>query len=163
MLERADGVRVTRSHVTSSFAYFVCVFASRVGISARCTRPPRSSTRTPRLSRLAASNVTNTMSRLTTAQIIELGDYLKPDFDPSSLTVSQLLGVFGYHNVMYPAPYTKSKLVQLFNDQIKSKATQLKKERLSRQNSQASDDGIMDGLTGRPLNESRKVRSLRMH
>lgn len=98
------------------------------------------------------------MSRLTTAQIVELGDYLKPDFDPASLTVSQLLGVFGYHNVMYPTPYTKPKLVQLFNNEIKSKASLLKKERLSRQNSQASDDGITDGLTGRPLNEGRKVR-----
>ncbi|KIP09118.1 hypothetical protein PHLGIDRAFT_12180 [Phlebiopsis gigantea 11061_1 CR5-6] len=96
------------------------------------------------------------MSRLTTAQIIEQGDYLKPDFDPASLTVSQLLGVFGFHNVMYPSPYTKPKLVQLFNDEIKARAPQLKKERLSRQNSQASDDGITDGLTGRPLNEGRK-------
>ena len=98
------------------------------------------------------------MSRLTTAQVIEQGDYLKPDFEPASLTVSQLLGVFGFHNVMYPSPYTKPKLVQLFNDEIKAKAPQLRKERLSRQNSQASDDGITDGLTGRPLNEGRKVR-----
>lgn len=99
------------------------------------------------------------MSRsLTTSQIIELGDYLKPDFDPQSLTIPQLLGIFGFHGVMYPTPHTKAKLVAVFNEQIKSRAEQYKQERLARQNSQASDEGVTDGLTGRPLNEERKVR-----
>jgi hypothetical protein len=45
------------------------------------------------------------MSRsMTAAQIIALGEYLDPDFDPSSLTVNQLLGVFGFHNIRYPTP-----------------------------------------------------------
>jgi hypothetical protein len=100
------------------------------------------------------------MSKLSTSEIIAGGDYLKPDFDPSTLTVAQLLGVFGFHNVMYPTPYTKPKLVQLFNDRIKPNVAQFKAERLSRQNSQASNDGITDGLTGRPLNEGTRVRSL---
>jgi hypothetical protein len=98
------------------------------------------------------------MSRLTSAQVISLGEYLRPDFDSSSLTVSQLLGVLGYHNVRYPTPYTKSKLVQLFNSEIKTKASQFKKERLKKENSIASDDGITDGLTGEPLNKG-KVRN----
>lgn len=97
------------------------------------------------------------MSRMTAAQVIAIGEYLQPDFDPSSLTVPQLLGVFGYHNVNYPSQYTKPKLVQLFNEEIKPKATRLKKERLKRENSQASDDGIKDGVTGRPINEGTKV------
>lgn len=98
-------------------------------------------------------------TKLSSAQIIERGEYLNADFDPSTLTVSQLLGIFGFHNVMYPTSgYTKARLVQLFNDEIKAKAAQFKKERLSRQNSQASDDGIMDGLTGLPLNGGRKVK-----
>ena len=99
------------------------------------------------------------MSRLTSAQVISLGEYLKPDFESSSLTVSQLLGVLGYHNVRYSTPYTKAKLVQLFNSEIKSKASQFKKERLKKENSIASDDGITDGLTGEPLNKG-KVRKV---
>ena len=99
------------------------------------------------------------MSRaLTSAQVIEKGDYLNPDFDPATLTISQLLGVFGFHNIGFPSPYTKGKLVQIFNDELKPNAQQYKKDRLSRQNSQASDDGITDGLTGRPINEGRRVR-----
>jgi hypothetical protein len=97
------------------------------------------------------------MSRLSSAQVISLGEYLGPDFDPNSLTVSQLLGVLGYHNVRYPTPYTKTKLVQLFNAEIKTRASKFKKERLKKENSIASDDGITDGLTGEPLNKG-KVR-----
>jgi hypothetical protein len=97
----------------------------------------------------------STMSRLTSAQVISLGEYLRPDFDSSSLTVSQLLGVLGYHNVRYPTPYTKAKLVQLFNSEIKTKASQFKKERLKKENSIPSDDGITDGLTGEPLNKGK--------
>ena len=93
------------------------------------------------------------MSRMTAAQIITLGEYLEPDFDPATLTVNQLLGVFGFHNVRYPTPYTKPKLVQLFNDEIKPKIKQYKKERVKGEKSIASDDGIKDGITGRYLNE----------
>jgi hypothetical protein len=102
------------------------------------------------------------MSRsMTAAQVIALGEYLDPDFDPSSLTVNQLLGVFGFHNIRYPSPYTKPKLVQLFNDEIKSKMKQFKKDRVKKETSLASDDGIKDGVTGRYLNEdSNKVCGL---
>ncbi|KAF9451065.1 hypothetical protein P691DRAFT_808908 [Macrolepiota fuliginosa MF-IS2] len=93
-------------------------------------------------------------SRLTSAQIIALGEYLGPDFDPTTLTVSQLLGVLGYHNIAYPTPYSKPKLVQRFEEEIKTKATKLKKERLKKANSIASDDGITDGLTGKPLGKA---------
>ncbi|KAH8099474.1 Man1-Src1p-C-terminal domain-containing protein [Cristinia sonorae] len=93
-------------------------------------------------------------TKLTTAEIVAQGKYLEPDFEPSSLTVAQLLGVFGYHNVNYPTTYTKPKLVQLFNDEIKPRGKKLQKERLSRQNSQASQDGITDGHTGKPLNDT---------
>jgi hypothetical protein len=91
------------------------------------------------------------MSKLTAAQIIGLGEYLNPGFDPTSLTVSQLLGVLGFHNIRYPTPYTKTKLVQLFNDEIKQKSSKLKKERLKHEASLASDDGITDGITGKPI------------
>jgi len=97
------------------------------------------------------------MSRMTAAQVIAIGDYLDPDFDPSTLTVPQLLGVFGYHNVTYPSQYTKPKLVQLFNEEIKPKVNKLKRERIRKENSQASDDGIKDGVTGKLINEGKKV------
>jgi len=106
---------------------------------------------------LAPHHQVYTMSRLTSAQVISLGEYLGPDFDPNSLTVSQLLGVLGYHNVKYPTPYTKNKLIQVFNAEIKSRASKFKKERLKKESSIASDDGITDGLTGEPLNKG-KVR-----
>ncbi len=99
-------------------------------------------------------NKSTVMSRsMTAAQVIAHGEYLEPDFDPSALTVNQLLGVFGFHNIKYPTPYTKPKLVQLFNDEIKPKIKQFKKERVKKENSLASDDGIKDGITGRYLNE----------
>ena len=91
------------------------------------------------------------MSRLTSAQVIALGEYLKADFEPATLTVPQLLGVFGYHNIRYPSPYTKAKLVQTFNEEIKPNASKFRREKLKKENSQASDDGIVDGITGLPL------------
>ncbi|KAH9951379.1 Man1-Src1p-C-terminal domain-containing protein [Amylocystis lapponica] len=93
------------------------------------------------------------MSRITAAQVVALGEYLDPDFDPASLTVAQLLGVFNFHNVIYPSQYTKPKLIQLFNEEIKAKSRKLKRERIKRENSQASDDGIKDGVTGKLINE----------
>ncbi|KAG5654525.1 hypothetical protein H0H81_001166 [Sphagnurus paluster] len=93
------------------------------------------------------------MSRMTAAQVIALGEYLEPSFDPASLTVSQILGILGYHNVKYPTPYSKPKLVVIFNEEIKAKATKLKKERIKKENSIASEDGIVDGATGQPLRQ----------
>jgi hypothetical protein len=93
------------------------------------------------------------MSRQTAADIVAAGLYLDPKFDASTLTVNQLMGIFGHHNIRYPTPYTKPKLVQLFKDEITAKASRLGKERLKRQNSIASDDGITDGHTGKPLGQ----------
>jgi hypothetical protein len=100
------------------------------------------------------------MSRLTTAEVISLGHYLEPDFDPASLTVSQLLGTLGYHNIKYPTPYSKSKLVQLFNEEIKTRSSKFRKERIKKENSIASEEGIKDGLTGQPLAAPRRVRAI---
>lgn len=98
------------------------------------------------------------MSRMTAAQVIAAGEYLEPDFDPASLTVNQLLGVFGYHSINFPVPYTKPPLVQLFNDEIKTNAAKLKKERARKESSIASDSGITDGVTGKPLTERVRER-----
>ncbi|KAJ3725995.1 Man1-Src1p-C-terminal domain-containing protein [Lentinula raphanica] len=98
------------------------------------------------------------MSRLTAAQIVAQGDYLEPDFEPTTLTISQLLGVLGYHNITYPTPYSKAKLVQVFNDEVKRRASKFKKERIKKENSIASDDGIKDGVTGEYLTGPPVVR-----
>jgi hypothetical protein len=93
------------------------------------------------------------MSRsLTAAQVIAQGEYLEPDFDPSTLTVSQLLGVFGFHNIRYPTPFTKPKLVQLFYNEITPKTQAFKSAKLKQEGSTASDEGIKDGVTGEYLN-----------
>ncbi|KAF9053636.1 hypothetical protein BDZ89DRAFT_1098171 [Hymenopellis radicata] len=91
------------------------------------------------------------MSKLTATQVIAQGSYLEPDFEPSSLTVSQLLGVLSHHAVKYPTPYSKPKLVQVFNDEIKANSAKLKRQRLKHESSIASDDGITDGVTGKPI------------
>ncbi len=90
-------------------------------------------------------------TRLTTTQVIEQGRYLDPDFEASSLTVSQLMGVLLHHHVKFPTPYSKPKLVQIFNEEIKSKLSPLKRQRLKQESSIASDYGITDGVTGQPL------------
>lgn len=95
------------------------------------------------------------MSPLTSIEIIKKGRYLEPDFHASSLTISQLLGVLHYHNIVCTPPPRKSKLVGLFDAEIKPKALQFKEERLKVVI--ASAEGIIDGHTGQPL----KARSVR--
>jgi hypothetical protein len=90
--------------------------------------------------------------RLTATQIIALGKYLNLEFDPTSLTVRQLLGVLGFHNIAFPSAYTKSKLVQVFNNEIKPNVKRFKKDRMRRDLSVASAEGIVDGLTGKAIN-----------
>lgn len=105
-----------------------------------------------------ASSTLATMSRsLTATQVINQGDYLDNEFDPNTLTVSQLIGVLTHHQIRYPTPYTKAKLVQSFLDEIRPRVAKFRKDRLKTENSLASDDGITDGVTGRPLNADTKV------
>ncbi|KAK0197148.1 Man1-Src1p-C-terminal domain-containing protein [Armillaria mellea] len=99
-------------------------------------------------------------TRLTTTQVIEQGRYLDPDFEASSLTVSQLMGVLLHHHVKFPTPYSKPKLVQIFNEEIKSKLSPLKRQRLKQESSIASDYGITDGVTGQPLTSGSESKSI---
>ncbi|KIJ44119.1 hypothetical protein M422DRAFT_30633 [Sphaerobolus stellatus SS14] len=98
------------------------------------------------------------MSRATSTQIIERGEYLERDFDPNSLTVPHLLSILTFHNVRYPTPHTKAKLVQTFNEEIAPRAVKYKRERLKREGSVASSHGITDGLTGESLSGDEPVR-----
>ena len=96
-------------------------------------------------------------TRLDTSQIIALGEYLLPTFDPSKLTIRQLLGVLAYHNVKYPTKYTKTTLLAVFDAEIRQKAKVLKLERMRRERREASSAGIIDGRTGRPVEYGDKV------
>lgn len=91
------------------------------------------------------------MSRPTTSQIISSGDYLQPDFDAKSLTIPHLIGIFAYHQVPYPPQHNKAKLLEIFEKEIKKNGTSLLKQRLERQETLASEDGIVDGVTGAPI------------
>jgi hypothetical protein len=73
------------------------------------------------------------MSRPTTSQIIAKGDYLQPTFDPATLTIPHLLGIFAYHNVAYPSQHNKAKLIEIFGTEIKGRGVELRKQRLERQ------------------------------
>ncbi len=137
------------------------VDAPRPGPEHQLRPPPPSRFPAPRFPSRAPTACPTVMSRMTAAQVIAQGDYLKPDFDPSSLTIPQLLGVFGFHNIKYPSQYTKAKLVQTFHEEIMPKAKKFIKERLKRENSQASEDGITDGVTGRPLKVCTRASALR--
>lgn len=87
------------------------------------------------------------------AQVIESGEYLQPGFDANTLTMPHLLSIFTFHQIQFPVPYSKSRLVETFNEQVKPRAAQLRQERLKREGSVASSRGITDGLTGRSLSD----------
>ncbi|KAI9889347.1 MAG: inner nuclear membrane protein enriched at telomere/subtelomere region [Vezdaea aestivalis] len=56
-------------------------------------------------------------------------DYLTPGFDPSSLTVARLRGIFVEHDVAYPSAAKKPQLVELFHQQIVPQAKKILKVR----------------------------------
>ncbi|KAG9127161.1 inner nuclear membrane protein enriched at telomere/subtelomere region [Ceratobasidium sp. 392] len=91
------------------------------------------------------------MSRLSASEIIDRGDYLQPDFEPSTLTIPHLLSVLTYHGIKYPSPHTKGKLVDVFNNEIKPRSAELLRERQIRERKKPSHEGIFDGHTGRAI------------
>ncbi|CAE6525222.1 unnamed protein product [Rhizoctonia solani] len=91
------------------------------------------------------------MSRLSASEVINRGDYLKPDFEPSTLTIPHLLSVLTYHGIKYPSPHTKGKLIEVFNNELKPRSTELLRERQAREHKKPSSDGIFDGHTGQAI------------
>ncbi|KAJ1310217.1 hypothetical protein OPQ81_006959 [Rhizoctonia solani] len=88
------------------------------------------------------------MSRLSASEVINRGDYLKPDFEPSTLTIPHLLSVLTYHGIKYPSPHTKGKLIEVFNNELKPRSAELLRERQARERKKPSHEGILDGHTG---------------
>lgn len=91
------------------------------------------------------------MSRLSASEVINRGDYLQPDFEPSTLTIPHLLSVLTYHGIKYPSPHTKAKLIEVFNNELKPRSAQLLKERQIRDRKKPSHEGIFDGHTGQAI------------
>ena len=125
---------------------FACVYARRLNTTT--VTPPT----------LAHSEYTRPAAALDVARAHldpghRAGDYLCSDFGPSSLTISQLPGISGFHNINFPSPYTTGTLIQILSNGPKPHAARLKRERLPRQSSLASDDGTTDGVTGRPIGD----------
>ena len=52
--------------------------------------------------------------------------YLEPDFDPSSLTMPRLRSILVAHNVNYPSSAKKGQLVELFNENVRPQARQIR-------------------------------------
>ncbi|KAG8763790.1 inner nuclear membrane protein enriched at telomere/subtelomere region [Ceratobasidium sp. 423] len=91
------------------------------------------------------------MSRLSASEVINRGDYLKSDFEPSTLTIPHLLSVLTYHGIKYPSPHTKGKLIEVFNNELKPRSAELLRERQAREHKKPSSDGILDGHTGQAI------------
>lgn len=89
----------------------------------------------------------------TAAEIIAQADYLTDGFDPKTLTVPQLLGVFSHHGISYPSNAKKTALLALFESEIRGNIDELREQRIALDGSQASDRGITDGITGRQVND----------
>ena len=102
---------------------------------------------------ILADLVVGVMAPLTTAEVIAQADYLTDNFDPKSLTVAQLLGVFSYHSIRYPANAKKGALVSLFEKEITGNIDKLREQRMAIDGSQASDRGITDGISGKQIND----------
>jgi hypothetical protein len=92
-------------------------------------------------------------ANLTTADILQDGQYLEPSFNPATLTVSQLQGLLWYHEISTPGRGTKPALVAVFNERLVPRRAELKLERAKAASAKPSSAGIVDGITGRPVDQ----------
>ena len=68
-------------------------------------------------------------------------EYLSPNFDPASLTVPKLRGIFVNHDVQFPSSAKKPQLVDLFNQKI---VPQSEKILGAQSNAKRTSKGITD-------------------
>lgn len=94
-------------------------------------------------------------ARTTTSQIIANGEYLNQNFDPKTLTVAQLIGIFVFHRVSYPSRHNKTKLVEIFKQEIVNNGTEMRRHRQETHTVLASAAGIIDGVTAEPIEQVR--------
>lgn len=91
------------------------------------------------------------MSRFTSQDIIDSGNYLEDDFDPNTLVVANLRAILNYHDVSVGSAAKKDKLLQEFRDNIYTRRAEFKRQKSDMEGSQASAVGIHDGHTGKHL------------
>ena len=66
--------------------------------------------------------------------------YLRPDFDPKKLKVSQLRGILVKHNIRYPSDAKREVLLEIFNRQLAPNAAAIL---AANSNVTPSTDGII--------------------
>ena len=91
------------------------------------------------------------MSKLSSQDVIDRGDYLEPGFEPLNLTVVYLRAILQNHDVRVASNASKAQLVKAFQENIVPNAAKYKRARrdIAAIPSDASD--IFDGATGEPL------------
>ncbi|KAG8801955.1 inner nuclear membrane protein enriched at telomere/subtelomere region, partial [Serendipita sp. 411] len=87
-------------------------------------------------------------SKLTTQDIIDRGEYLEPDFEPSALTVVHLRGILHHHDVTVPGNAAKAVLVRAFQDHITANAQNLQRTRSKNALIDGNGSDILDVATG---------------
>ncbi|CAG7846469.1 SubName: Full=Uncharacterized protein {ECO:0000313/EMBL:CCA66908.1} [Serendipita indica DSM 11827] len=86
--------------------------------------------------------------KLTSQDIIDRGEYLEPDFDPSTLTIAHLHAVLANHDVKHPTNAKKPGLIKLFQENIAPNARKYKKEREMIASIRSDGSDIYDVGTG---------------
>lgn len=100
------------------------------------------------------------MSKLTSQEVIDRGDYLEPEFDPSTLLVVHLRAILQNHDVKYAANATKAQLIKLFNQYVVPNAGRYKQARRDTAAIKSDASDIVDGSTGEYLEPSSIRRRL---
>lgn len=85
-----------------------------------------------------------------------MGDYLQKDFQAGELTMEQIVGLLDFHSIKRPSKYNKSLLVKSFNENIGANREDLLQLRDQQAKVVASDEGILDGVTGVLLRDSQR-------
>jgi hypothetical protein len=86
-------------------------------------------------------------------------EYLTPDFDPASLTVPKLRGIFVNHDVQFPSSAKKPQLVDLFNERIVPQSQQILG---AQSNAKRTSKGITDAESSQGSTVGRDESSERM-
>lgn len=100
------------------------------------------------------------MSKLSSQDVIDRGNYLETGFDPSTLTVIYLRAILQNHDVGFPSNASKAQLIKAFQENIVPNAKKYKKARTQNAAIPSDASDILDGETGEPLEPPRTTRRI---
>lgn len=83
-------------------------------------------------------------------------DYLRPDFNPSSVTKARLRSILVAHDVPYPSNAGKAQLAALVTEKILPRAAEML---AARQNIVPSAEGIVDAAVGQTVKTHSRTHS----